>query len=37
MNKGIDSYLGGGGGKFERFEEEGSWNDFGCDTKTFTS
>lgn len=34
MNKGIDSYLGGGG-KFERFE--GSWNDFGCDTKTFTS
>lgn len=35
MNKGIDSYLGGGGGKFERFE--GSWNDFGCDTKTFTS
>lgn len=36
MNKGIDSYLGGGW-KFERFGEEGSWNDFGCDTKTFTS
>lgn len=35
MNEGIDSYLGGGG-KFERFGEQGSWNDFGCDTKTFT-
>ena len=35
MNKGIDSYLGGGG-KFERFGEKGSWNDFGCDTKTFS-